>query len=167
MKLKALYHSHIVMANHPGLESYLRQRFDWEFQQGKVDFSRVRSVVSSPRLESYSVRSFNHPGLVLAGESYLSLHTMITDGYQKTYALSVADWLAISDVVEKVEWCEPFEKKVINVQIWPFPPSALDKFAMAVAVALSFTPAELMAESRISSAVNELMEKWEYCVDDF
>ncbi|AFO50372.1 hypothetical protein T1E_4543 [Pseudomonas putida DOT-T1E] len=38
---------------------------------------------------------------------------------------------------------------------------------MAVAVALSFTRAELMAESRISLAVDELMSKWGYFADDF
>jgi hypothetical protein len=75
------------------------------------------------------------------------------------------DWLEISDVVEKVEWCEPFEKEVMNIQIWPFSPSKFDGFSMGVAVALSFTPAELMAESRISLAVDELLGKWGYHAD--
>lgn len=166
MKLKALYHSHIVMANHPELESFLRKRFDWEFQRGKVDFQRVRSVVSSPRLMSFSARCFSHPGLVIAGESYLSQHTMIADGYRKTYAISMQDWLEINDFVEKVEWCEPFDKAVMNVQVWPFTPSELSPFAMAVAVALSFSPMELRAESRISLAVDELVEEWGYYADD-
>lgn len=167
MKLNALYHSHIVMANRPDLESFLRKRFDWEFQRGKVDFQRVRSVVSSPRLMSYSVQCFSHPGLAIAGESYLSLHTMIAEGSRKTYAISMQDWLEISDVVELVEWCEPFDNTMMNVQVWPYSPSVLDHFAMTVSVALSFTPAELMAESRISLAIDELIEQWEYCVDDF
>lgn len=167
MKLKALYHSHTVMANRLGLESYLRQRFDWEFQQGKVDFSHVRGVVSSPRLECYSVSCFSHPRLAMAGDSYLSLHTMLADGYRKTYALSISDWLEIQDAVEKVEWCEPFETAVMNIQVWPFAPSELDAFAMSVAVALSFTPTELMAESRISLALDELLKDWGYSVDDF
>lgn len=165
MKLKALYHSHTVMANYPGLESYLRKRLEWEFQQGKVDFRHVRNVVSSPRLESYTVRCFSHPGLKMAGDSYLSLHTLVADGYRKTYALSMVDWLEISDAVETVDWCEPFDESAISVQVWPFQPRELDEFGMAVAVALSFTPAELMAESRISLAVDELMLKWNYYAD--
>lgn len=166
MKLNALYHSHIVMANRPDLESFLRKRFDWEFQRGKVDFQRVRSVVSSPRLMSYSVRCFSHPGLAIAGESYLSLHTMIAGGSRKTYAISMQDWLEISDVVESVEWCEPFDKGVMNVQIWPFTASELGPFAMAVAVGLSFTPMELTAESRISSAIDQMLAEWGYFADE-
>ncbi len=165
MKRKAVYHFHTTMANRPGLESYLRQRLDWEFQQGSVDFDHVRSVVSSPRLESHSVRCFSHPRLAVAGDSYLSLHTMLGDGCRKTYALSMADWLEIQDAVETVEWCEPFETAVMNIQIWPFAPTELDAFAMAVAVSLSFTPAELMAESRTSLALDELLNDWGYSVD--
>ncbi|PTV51797.1 hypothetical protein [Pseudomonas putida] len=166
MKLNALYHSHIVMANHPDLESFLRKRFEWEFQQGKVDFQQVRSMVSSPRLMSYSVQCFSHPGLAVAGESYLSLHTMIAEGSRKTYAISMQDWLEITDVVESVEWCEPFDKALMNVQVWPFVPSTLGPFAMAVAVGLSFTPMELIAESRISSAIDEMIEEWGYYADE-
>lgn len=98
----------------------------------------------------------------MAGESYLSLHTMIADGSRKTYAISMQDWLKIDKSVEKVEWCEPFDMGVMNIQVWPFTPSKLDPFAMAVAVALSFTPAELMAESRIPLAVDELIAEWNY-----
>lgn len=154
------------MASYPGLETYLRQRLDWEFRQSMVDFDLVRSVVSSPRLMSFSVRSFSDPRLIAAGDSYLSSHTMIADGYQKTYALSIADWFDINGVVERVERCQPFDAAVMNIQIWPFAPSDLDKFGMAVAVALSYTPAELMAESRISLALDELMKEWGYSVDD-
>lgn len=166
MKLKALYHSHIVMANHPDLERVLRRRFDWEFQKGKVDFQRVRSVVSSPRLMSFSARCFSHPGLVIAGESYLSQHTMIADDYRKTYAISHENWLDICGVAELLEVCEPFDNTVMSIQIWPFKPEELDRFSMAVAVALSFSPAELMAESRISLAIDELLSEWGYCADD-
>ncbi|MBC3456003.1 MULTISPECIES: hypothetical protein [Pseudomonas] len=165
MKLKALYHSHTVMANYPELESYLRKRLESEFQQGKVDFRHVRNVVSSPRLESYTVRCFSHPGLKMAGDSYLSLHTMVADGYRKTYALSMADWLEISDAVEKVDWCEPFDEAVMSIQVWPFQPRELGRFAMSVAVALSFSPAELMVDSRTSIAVDELMSEWGYYAD--
>lgn len=154
------------MANHPDLESFLRKRFEWEFQQGKVDFQQVRSMVSSPRLMSYSVQCFSHPGLAVAGESYLSLHTMIAEGSRKTYAISMQDWLEITDVVESVEWCEPFDKALMNVQVWPFVPSTLGPFAMAVAVGLSFTPMELIAESRISSAIDEMIAEWGYYADE-
>ncbi|MBC3489503.1 hypothetical protein [Pseudomonas taiwanensis] len=167
MKLKSLNRSHIVMANEPGLEGRLRRLLHDDFQKGAVDFRVVRSMVSSPRLMSFSVQCFDHPGLAVAGESYLSMHTMIGDGSQKTYALSSEDWFGIRNVVEKVESCRPFDSAVMNIQVWPYPPSDLDDFAMAVAVALSFTPSELMAESRISLAVDELMANWGYCVDEF
>lgn len=154
------------MANHPELESFLRKRFDWEFQRGKVDFQQVRSVVSSPRLMSFNARCFSHPGLVIAGESYLSQHTMIMDGYRKTYAISHQEWLDICGKVELLEVCEPFDSTVMSIQVWPFKPVELDRFSMAVAVALSFSPAELMAESRISLAVDELVSEWGYHADD-
>ncbi|MDD1976206.1 hypothetical protein NPS20_07460 [Pseudomonas putida] len=92
---------------------------------------------------------------------------MMADGNQKTYAISIDDWLNISDEVEMLEFCKPFDSAVMNLKVWPFAPSALNDFAMAVAVALSFTPAELMAESRISLAVDELMAEWGYFADGF
>lgn len=38
---------------------------------------------------------------------------------------------------------------------------------MAVAVALSFTPGELMADSRISLAIDEIVREWGYFADEF
>jgi hypothetical protein len=55
----------------------------------------------------------------------------------------------------------------MKLQIWPFDPKSLDDFAMTVAVALSYTPAELMAESRISLALDELVGEWGFFTDEF
>ncbi len=38
---------------------------------------------------------------------------------------------------------------------------------MAIGVALSYTPDELLAEPRISLAIGELVERWGYYTEEF
>jgi hypothetical protein len=155
------------MANYPNLEDHLRRSLAWEFDQGAVDLRHVRNFVSSPRLSSFAVQAFSHSALVVAGDSYLDARTRLADYPQKTMAISLASYLLLEGTVEVVNEYSPNDPSLMKLQIWPFEPGDLNEFAMAVAVALSYTPAELMAESRISLAINELVGKWGFFTDEF
>ncbi|WHS59803.1 hypothetical protein [Pseudomonas sp. G2-4] len=157
----------VVMASHPNLENHLRGELKWEFSQGLVDLRHVRSLVSSPRLISLSVRAFSHPALAEAGDTFLDSRTRLADYPQKTMAISLTNYLLLVSALEIVDEYDPNDRSVMKLQVWPFEPRDLNEFAIAVAVALSYTPAELLAESRISLAINELVGKWGFFTDEF
>ncbi|KZN15894.1 hypothetical protein A1D17_06860 [Pseudomonas fluorescens] len=165
--MKLINATSVVMANHPNLQDHLRRVLEWEFNQGPVDLRHVRSLVSSPRLMSMNVRAFSHPALVEAGDTFLDSRTMLADYPQKTRAISLANYLDLVDAVEIIDEYHPHDASVMKLQIWPYEPGDLNEFAMAVAVALSYTPAELMAESRISLAIDELVSAWGFYTDEF
>lgn len=165
--MKSMSTTSVVMANYPDLQLHLRRELAWEFNQGPVDLRHVRNLVSSPRLMSMFVRAFSHPALVEAGDTFLDSHTMIADYPQKTRAISLANYLTLVETVEIVYEYHPHDLSLMKLQVWPYEPGDLSHFAMAVAVALSYTPAELMAESRISAAIGELVGEWGYYTDEF
>jgi hypothetical protein len=165
--MKLVNATSVVMTNHPKLQDHLRRELAWEFNQGPVDLRHVRSLVSSPRLMSQSVRAFSHPALFVAGDTFLDSRTMLADYLQKTRAISLADYLPLVSEVEIVDEYDPNDRSVMKLQVWPFEPGDLNDFAMTVAVALSYTRAELMAESRISLAIDELVGKWGFFTDEF
>ncbi|MFV3314375.1 hypothetical protein [Pseudomonas sp. NY15374] len=155
------------MVDEPELEALLRRILESEFAKGAVDLTAVRDVVSSPRLMSFGVKAFNHPGLALAGDSFLDTCTMLADGVHKTYAISIYDWRQIEASVEYVEQCDFRDASVMKMQVWSVDPLKLSAFARGVAVALSYKRSELLAESRISSALHELMSPWGFYSDEF
>lgn len=157
----------VVMADHSNLQDHLRRELAWEFSQGPVDLRYVRSLVSSPRLRSLYVRAFTHPGSTAAGDTYLDMRTMLADCPPKTFALSLREFNALAGMVEVVNEYSPRDESVMKLQVWPFEPKSLSDFAMTMAVALSYTPLELMAESRISLAIDELVSEWGFFTDDF
>ncbi|WP_322979282.1 hypothetical protein [Pseudomonas sp. C11] len=157
----------VVMANHPNLQQYLTRVLDWEFSRGPVDFALIRNFVSSPRLMSFSIKAFSHPALCPAGDTYLDTRTMLADYPQKSFALALGEWEVLKMHVEFVNEFTSLDASVMNIQVWPFDPRLLDDFQMVVAVALSYTSAELTSESRISLAINELVQQWGYYTDEF
>ncbi|WP_458131009.1 hypothetical protein [Pseudomonas sp. R3-41] len=157
----------VVMATHPNLENHLRGELEWEFSQGPVDLRYVRSLVSSPRLRSMFVRAFSHPALAEAGDTFLDSRTLLADYPQKTMAISLTNYQLLEGAVEVVDEYSPNDPSLMKLQIWPYEPRDLNEFAMAIAVALSYTPAELMAESRISAAIDDLVGKWGFFTDEF
>lgn len=157
----------MVKVDRPCLEEFLQSSLTWEFEIGAVDFAVVREFVSSPRLMSFAVKAFSHPKLVLAGDSFLDAYTMLADSMQKTYAIFCDEWEQIEEKIEYVECCDFRDQSVMKVQVWSVDPLVLNPFSMRVGVALSYKRSELLAESRISSAVNELMSPFGYYADEF
>ncbi len=113
------------------------------------------------------VRAFSHSALAEAGDTFLDSRTLLADYPQKTMAISLTNYLLLEGTVEVVDKYSASDASVMKLQVWPFEPGELNEFAMAVAVALSYTPAELMAESRISLAIDELVGKWGFYTDEF
>lgn len=155
------------MANHPNLQEHLHRELAWEFSQGRVNLKHLRSLVSSPRLMSFSVKAFSHPALSTSGDTYLDALTMLADYPQKTWAISLHEFTPMRELLEFVDEYNPRDASVMKLQVWPYDPKTLDDYPMAVAVALSYTPTELMAESRISLAINELVSGWGFYTDEF
>jgi hypothetical protein len=95
------------------------------------------------------------------------MRTMLADCPQKTFAISLSEFTAMAGMVEVVTEYSPRDASVMKLHVWPFEPGSLSDFAMTVAVALSYTPMELMAESRISLAIDELVSEWGFFTDGF
>lgn len=92
---------------------------------------------------------------------------MLADNTQKTYAISLREWTLLMGSLTFVDEFLARDTSVMHIQVWPFDPASLDDFAMVVAVALSYTPAELNAESRIALAIDDLVQQWGYSADWF
>lgn len=157
----------LVMANFDNLHCYLISCLSSKDDEVPINFRRVRSYVSSPRLFDVFVRVGEVYGLVEAGDTFLDRRTMLADRRQKTYTLSYGDWCLNKQNFELVEDFNALDSSVIKIQIWPYEAGQLDEFQMIVAVAMSYTRAELDSESRISSAINGLVEEYGFFADEF
>ncbi|HCL3145380.1 TPA: hypothetical protein N2A34_003139 [Pseudomonas aeruginosa] len=157
----------VVMANHPNLLTYLKRELDFEFSNGAVDLRLVRGYVSSPRLFDFYAKGIELPGMIEAGDTYLDRRTMLADRSQKTFALSYSDWLQNQPRFEVIESFAARDSSIVNIQVWPYAPAELDEFQMAIAVALAYTKRELDAESRISSAIDDVVSAYGFFTDEF
>ncbi|MHC8324187.1 hypothetical protein ACYZT4_26475 [Pseudomonas sp. GB2N2] len=156
----------LVMANTPQILKYLQKELKYEFSKGKVEFHEVRNLISSPRLFDMYVRGASIELLAAAGSTYLDQHTMLADRHQKTYAVSIEKWKEIEKTTEVIADFKPLDKTVSNIQVWPYEPSSLDDEQFCIAVALSFTRAELLYEYRICGALDTLLESYGFIVDE-
>lgn len=161
------YYPGLVMANHPQLHRHLRAGMAIGPASAPVNLRQVRDFVSSPRLFDVYVNGPASAGMAPAGDSFLDMHTLLADKRQKTYALSLSNWQAGRESLAVVQECSPLDGEIICVQIWPFEIETLDHFQRVIAVAMSYTRAELEAESRISSALNDLVEEFGFFADEF
>lgn len=157
----------MVMANSDDLHRYLMSCLASEVSEAPIDLRLVRSHVSSPRLFDVFARGDEVYGLVEAGDTFLDRRTMLADRKQKTYTLSYEDWCLKKQDFEVIENFSVLDSSVIKIQIWPYEASRLDKFQMIVAVAMSYSRVELDSESRISSAINSLVEEYGFFADEF
>ncbi len=105
--------------------------------------------------------------MIPAGDTYLDMHTMLADKHQKTFTISLTEWETKKSDFAIVSEFPARDESVICIQIWPFCANDLNAFQMAIAVAMSYTHAELIAESRISSALDDLVNPYGFFADDF
>lgn len=161
------YRPGLVMANEPGLYPILKAAMAIDPTSAPVDLRKVRDFVSSPRLFDVYVKGPAVAGMAPAGDTFLDMHTLLADKRQKTYALSLADWEACKGRLSVVRGFSPQDASIICVQVWPFAMNTLDHFQTVIAIAMSYTRSELDIESRISAALNELVEPYGFFSDEF
>ncbi|MGE8063232.1 hypothetical protein [Pseudomonas sp. NPDC089547] len=125
----------------------------------------LRALVSSPRLSDHFVRGIDTSGLVLVADSFLSEYTMMGDHAQRSYGVALEEWMRIKGGLKEVESFHFTDSSVVRIQVWPFDPAELKLDAMKVAVALTFTDLEMIYESRICGAVDDLLA--EYRIDPY
>ncbi|BCT33536.1 hypothetical protein PproGo58_30310 [Pseudomonas protegens] len=90
---------------------------------------------------------------------------MLADGPQRTYGISLHEWTSIQAGVELVDVLHVNDSTVSKVQVWPFDPASLSEDVARLAVALSYTAAELYAEPRIVGSLNDVLNELGFWVD--
>ncbi|WP_415760600.1 hypothetical protein [Pseudomonas sp. LT1P18] len=176
-----------VMANEPDLLKKLLNVLQHypKSPEGLIDIERVKDYVSTPRLADFHVRGPRGPvmergyfekteladaevrthkgaGLTEVGDSFLSERTMLTDGTQKTYAISIHDLEEFKRDKDVVLEDENFEHdfgdaNVAQIQIWPFDPAELSEEQLILAVAISYSPRDWLVQERVAGAVDQLI----------
>ncbi|MEE1916491.1 hypothetical protein V0R52_08810 [Pseudomonas asiatica] len=152
----------MIMANSPDLLEYVAREVT---SRGVLGFSQLRSLISSPRLADYWIQDLNLDGLVEVGDSFLTKYSMLGDWDYKTYGIELSAWERIkgeSVMLERgdLKAADARRSCVTRLQIWPFDPSTLGTEAMKLAIAVSYAPLELIYESRIVGAINEMLEAY-------
>ncbi|AWM92540.1 hypothetical protein DJ564_17845 [Pseudomonas sp. 31-12] len=176
-----------VMANEPDLLKKLLNVLQHhpKSSEGLIDIERVKDYVSTPRLADFHVRGprgadvirgyfekarpsdpeiRTHNGVALTevGDSFLSERTMLADGVQKTYAISIHELEEFKRGKDIVLDDENFEHdysdvNVASIQIWPFNPATLSEEQLILAVAISYSPRDWLVQERVAGAVDQLI----------
>ena len=151
------------MVNRDGLIDDLRSYF---YKEGHlVELDDVKKYVSSPRLFDLMIRALPAEGLVHVGDSFLDKRTMLADWPQPTYGIPLHGWMCIHERFELVDVSHVNDLSISKVQVWPFDPASLGEAEMRLAVALSYTAAELYAEPRIVGSLNDVLNELGFWVD--
>jgi hypothetical protein len=156
--------NHFFMVNDGALAEFLDAR-PTNIKEKLSDFDDVRRLVSSPRLCDMYVRELDVTNHAMVGDSFLDQRTMLADNPQKTVGISLSTWHSMQTNAETVRSYHYADKSISIVQVWPFDPATLDEPTMRLAVALSYTTAELKAESRIIGALNNILSDIGYFID--
>lgn len=156
--------NHFFMVNDGALAEFLDVR-PTNIKEELRDFDNIRRLISSPRLCDMYVRELDVTNYVMVGDSFLDQRTMLAAPPQKTVGISLSTWHSMQNNVETVRSYNYADKSISVVQVWPFDPATLDEPMMRLAVALSYTTAELKAESRIVGALNNILSDIGYFID--
>ncbi|WP_122410836.1 hypothetical protein [Pseudomonas viridiflava] len=161
------YKPKIIMADDPDLLPKLKVHLtnDYVLNDGRTPLLHFRSLISSPRLAEYHVRERGKHGLCAVGDTFLSKHTILADGPQKTLAIELGEWKKNESMFEKVESYALRDGSVIKIQVWPFNPYKLNLPQLKVAVAVSYNEIELMRDSRLCGAIYELLSTYNVDAD--
>ncbi|MFJ2684241.1 hypothetical protein ACIOYV_10920 [Pseudomonas sp. NPDC087342] len=151
------------MVNRKGLINDLKNHFG---RKGHlIELEDVKKCTSSPRLFDLMIRQLPTEGLVHVGDTFLDQRTMLADSPQRTYGVSLSQWQGMQKHVEVVDVFHVNEFSVSKVQVWPFDPGSLGEEEARLAIALSYTAAELYAEPRIVGALNDVLDELGFWVN--
>jgi len=152
----------VIMADNPNvclLAKNFLNSFCWRFEKG-IPFYILKSLISSPRLFDVCWREVEAENYVAVGDSFLDQHTMLADGRQKTYAISLEQWVRLKNECISVSDYQWDDDTVSKIQVWPYDARYLSFDQLALAVAVSYTEMELLAEPRLCGAINDLLSEY-------
>lgn len=158
--LNLLVSTKIVMASSSNSVALAQQLFSF-YEAGKsVPIHELKSLISSPRLFDVYLKDFVGSEAILAGDSFLDLHTNLADSLQKTYAITLSDWEVVRELYVEVDSFHFRDASVSKVQVWPYDPRGLSPEQMRLAVAVSYTDSELLEEPRLCGALSNLLSEY-------
>lgn len=163
--MNLLVSTKMIMANSSNSVVLAKQLFSFYKDGESVPIHELKSLISSPRLFDVYLKDFVGSEAILAGDSYLDLHTNLGDSIQKTYAITLGDWEVVCELYAEVDSFHFRDASISKVQVWPYDPRSLSPEQMRLAVAVSYTDSELLEEPRLCGALRELLS--EYRVEFF
>ena len=136
---------------------------------GRISLTDVRTCISNPRIRDFYARDLDASDLPLAGVSALSEISMLADGWQKTYAISLSDWRDRQGALQLVDHFHSQDQSVSIVQVWYCDPREihLHELTWLLALTVSFTDCELRRCERICGAINEALAPHGFALEDF
>ncbi|HGY9618731.1 TPA: hypothetical protein ACOJNU_000804 [Pseudomonas putida] len=158
--LNFLVSTKVVMASALNSVALAKQLFSYYEDGQSVPIHELKSLISSPRLFDVYLKDFVGGESILAGDSFLDLHTNLADSLQKTYAITLADWEVVRELYVEVDSFDFRDASVSKVQVWPYDPRSLSPEQMRLAVAVSFTDSELLEEPRLCGALRALLSEY-------
>lgn len=116
-------------------------------------------MISSLRLFDVCWREVEVEEYLAVGDSFLDQYTMLADDRQKTYAISLDQWIRLKNECISVSDYQWGDGTVSKIQVWPYDSRRLSFDHLALAVAVSYTEMELLAEPRLCGAINDLFSE--------
>ena len=89
----------MIMANHPDAVKIAKaamRESSYYSENGNTPFFVLSSIISSPRLFDVFWKDVEFQGLIPAGDTFVDKYADLADNRQKTYAISLAQWM-VSD----------------------------------------------------------------------
>lgn len=113
--------------------------------------------LKTPVRKRLGINGPDNLGLLIAGESALALHSMLTPPTQPIYAISSKGWNAAQDIMPVTASPYP-EEADFQLEIWRYEPKMLANIKTVDPLSLYLSLKETEDE-RIESALMEMMEK--------
>jgi hypothetical protein len=153
----------MIMANHPDAVEIAKAEMresSYYSENGNTPLFVLSSIISSPRLFDVFWKDVGLQGLIQAGDTFVDKYTGLADNRQKTYAISLAQWIDISGRYDEVDKYEKLDISISKIQVWPFDPSTLSFEQMVLAIGVSYNEEELKEEPRLCGALRHLMREY-------
>jgi hypothetical protein len=149
------------MANEPILLKKLLNELQYKRSKstGLIDIELVKGYVSPPRLADFHLRGHHGAGLIAVGDTFLEARTMLADRAQKTFAVPIQRWTDFVKGKELLAGDPEFaDSNITRIELWPFDPATLAEEELTLAVAISYSPRDWIADERIAGAVDQLIQ---------
>lgn len=128
---------------------------------GKTLFKQAQPLMISPvRKKLKIVGNISFSGLVLAGESALSKHSMLSEPVHAVYAASAKTWKQ-KERTEHIISVPMHEAGSIEIEIWKYPPELFARDLVADPLSLYLSLRDIKDE-RVEIALENLLEEFKW-----